>query len=112
MSEHLSQNLPWLGRRLTVVDSPDSSLVGRTGRVIDETMRTVAIDESFPAPASSDSPDSPSTTDTTDYRKVVFGKAAIKFQLDDEKFVIDGSKMQFRPEDRINRRFKAEPMGE
>jgi RNase P/RNase MRP subunit p29 len=106
MSENLSQNLPWLGRRLTVVDSPDSSLVGRTGRVIDETMRTVAIDESFPTPASSDSPS------TTDYRKVVFGKAAIKFQLDDEKFVIDGSKMQFRPEDRINRRFKAEPMGE
>ena len=98
-----------MGRRLTVVDSPDSGLVGRTGRVIDETMRTVAIDESFSTPASSDSP---STTDTTDYRKVVFGKAAIKFQLDDEKFVIDGSKMQFRPEDRINRRFKAEPMGE
>ena len=112
MSENLSQNLPWLGRRLTVVDSPDSSLVGRTGRVIDETMRTVAIDESFPTPASSDSPSTTDTKDTKDYRKVVFGKAAIKFQLDDEKFIIDGSKMQIRPEDRINRRFKAEPMGE
>ena len=98
MSENLSQNLPWLGRRLTVVDSPDSSLVGRSGCVIDETMRTISIKEATPA--------------TQDYHKVVFGKASIKFQLDDEEIVIDGSKMQIRPEDRINRRFKAEPMGE
>jgi RNase P/RNase MRP subunit p29 len=98
MSENLSHNLPWLGRRLTVVDSPDSSLVGRSGCVIDETMRTISIKEDTPA--------------AQDYRKVVFGKASIKFQLDDEDFVIDGSKMQIRPEDRINRRFKAEPVGE
>ena len=106
MSENLSQNLPWLGRRLTVVDSPDASLVGRSGCVIDETMRTVSITET------SSFPTNPETPDTQAHSKVVFGKASIKFQLDDEDFVIDGSKMQIRPEDRINRRFKVEPKGE
>ena len=45
MSDNNSQNLPWLGRQLTVVESTDSSLLGRSGLVVDETMRTVAIDE-------------------------------------------------------------------
>ena len=106
MSENLSQNLPWLGRRLTVVDSSDTSLVGRSGFVIDETMRTVSIDET------SSFLTNPETPETQAHSKVVFGKASIKFQLDDEDFVIDGSKMQIRPEDRVNRRFKAEPKGE
>ena len=87
MSTNISQNLPWMGRRLTVVESTDASLVGRSGCVVDETLRTISIVE----------PD--------DNRRVIIGKASIKFQLDDETQVIDGSVVQVRPEDRINRRF-------
>jgi RNase P/RNase MRP subunit p29 len=88
MSDNNSQNLPWLGRQLTVVESTDSSLLGRSGLVVDETMRTVAIDE------------------VGSENRITLAKAAIKFQLDDEEFVIDGGQMEIRPEDRINRRFK------
>jgi RNase P/RNase MRP subunit p29 len=88
MSDNNSQNLPWLGRQLTVVESTDSSLLGRSGLVVDETMRTVAIDE------------------VGSENRITLAKAAIKFLLDDEEFVIDGGQMEIRPEDRINRRFK------
>ena len=88
MSDNNSPNLPWLGRQLTVVESTDSSLLGRSGLVVDETMRTVAIDE------------------VGSENRITLAKAAIKFQLDDEEFVIDGGQMEIRPEDRINRRFK------
>mgnify|MGYP001273432969 CR=1 FL=1 len=87
MSVSLSRNMPWIGRKLTVVESTDSSLIGRSGCVVNETLRTVTVLEG-------------------DDRKVVFGKSSIKFHLDEEDEIIDGSKVQIRPEDRINRRFK------
>ena len=94
MSTNISLNLPWMGRKLTVVESTDASLVGRSGFVVDETLRTISI------------------IDQDNERRVVIGKSSIKFQLDDETQVIDGRIIQVRPEDRINRRFAIAGEGE
>ena len=94
MTTNISLNLPWMGRKLTVVESTDASLVGRSGCVVDETLRTISI------------------IDQDNERRVVIGKSSIKFQLDDETQVIDGRIVQVRPEDRINRRFAISGEGE
>lgn len=94
MTTNISLNLPWMGRKLTVVESTDASLVGRSGCVVDETLRTISI------------------IDQDNERRVVIGKSSIKFQLDDETQVIDGRIVQVRPEDRINRRFAIAGEGE
>ena len=94
MSTNISLNLPWMGRKLTVVESTDASLVGRSGCVVDETLRTISI------------------IDQDNERRVVIGKSSVKFQLDDETQVIDGRIVQVRPEDRINRRFAIAGEGE
>ena len=94
MSTNISLNLPWMGRKLTVVESTDASLVGRSGCVVDETLRTISI------------------IDQDNDRRVVIGKSSVKFQLDDETQVIDGRIVQVRPEDRINRRFAIAGEGE
>ena len=86
MSVSFSNNKPWIRRKLTVVESTDSSLIGRSGCVVNETLRTVTVLEG-------------------DDRKVIFGKSSIKFHLDEEDEIIDGKKVQIRPEDRINKRF-------
>ena len=94
MSTNISLNLPWMGRKLTVVESTDASLVGRSGCVVDETLRTISI------------------IDQDNERRVIIGKSSVKFQLDDETQVIDGRIVQVRPEDRINRRFAIAGEGE
>ena len=94
MSTNISLNLPWMGRKLTVVESTDASLVGRSGCVVDETLRTISI------------------IDQDNDSRVVIGKSSVKFQLDDETQVIDGRIVQVRPEDRINRRFAIAGEGE
>lgn len=85
MSELL--NMPWLGRHLTVSASNDHSLVGRKGKVVNETMRTISIIEGE--------------------SRITLGKASIRFQFEDEDSIIDGSTTIMRPEDRIQRRFGA-----
>ena len=63
-------NTTWIGQRLTVVESTDSTLVGRSGNVIDETQKTVTIVENG--------------------QERVFGKASIQFTLDDGTTVLSG----------------------
>jgi RNase P/RNase MRP subunit p29 len=79
-------NTTWIGQRLTVVESTDSTLVGRSGDVIDETQKTVTIVENG--------------------QERVFGKASIQFTLNDGTTVLSGSSLRQRPEDRMSRNYK------
>ena len=72
-------NTTWIGQRLTVVDSTDSTLVGRSGNVIDETQKTVTIVENG--------------------QVRVFGKASIQFTLNDGTTVLSGSSLRQRPDE-------------
>jgi len=78
-------HMPWLSRTITVVGSPDPSLVGLRGTVLDETRRTIRV--------------------LTENGRVRLAKDVIKFTIDSGR-VIDGSAVTQRPEDRINRRYR------
>jgi RNase P/RNase MRP subunit p29 len=75
-------HMPWLNRRLTVLASSDPSLVGIFGTVLNETRRTVTIQNGE--------------------REKMIAKNVIKFQIDGEP-AIDGRRVCQRPEDRIHR---------
>ena len=79
-------NTTWIGQLLTVVESTDPTLIGRSGNVIDETQKTLTILENG--------------------HERVFGKAAIQFTLNDGTTVLSGSSLRQRPEDRMSRSYK------
>lgn len=81
MSETLYYQ-PILGRQLTVTSSDDPTLIGRFGLVVGETMNTIKIAES----------EGFST----------LSKAVVKIHI--EGNILEGNRMNVRPEDRINRR--------
>ena len=78
-------HMPWLSRTITVVGSPDPSLVGLRGTVLDETRRTIRV--------------------LTENGRVRLAKDVITFTIDSGR-VSDGSAVTQRPEDRINRRYR------
>ena len=78
-------HMPWLSRTSTVGDSPDPSLIGLRGTVLDETRRTIRV--------------------LTENGRVRLAKDVITFIIDSGG-VIDGSAGTQRPEDRINRRYR------
>jgi len=77
---------PWLARDISVVESHDSTLVGVTGMVVEETRRTLRV--------------------RTTSGEVTLPKDVITFTIDSGEVVIDGSAVTQRPEDRINRRYR------
>ena len=79
---------PWIGRNLQVASSADSTLVGRSGLVADETRETITLLEG----------DS----------QIVLGKKSITFQIDGDESIIVGGLVRHRSEDRINRNHKME----
>lgn len=81
-----ARNMPFLGHSLNVVSSTDSTLTGRTGVVVAETMRTIVIEK--------------------EGRRSRLAKDVIRFSLDDSGLIIDGSQIGQRPEDRIHRRYR------
>ncbi|MBJ36120.1 MAG: ribonuclease P [Euryarchaeota archaeon] len=80
-----AMHMPWLSRKITVVESLDPTLVGLTGTVLDETRRTIRV--------------------LTDNGRVRLAKNVITFRIDSGE-VIEGSSVTQRPEDRINRRYR------
>ena len=80
-----SIHMPWLSRKLTVVDSLDPTLVGLTGTVLEETRRTIRV--------------------LTNSGRVRLAKNVITFRIDSGE-LIEGSSVTERPEDRINRRYR------
>ncbi|MCS5538049.1 MAG: ribonuclease P protein subunit [Candidatus Poseidoniaceae archaeon] len=80
------RNMPWLGRSISVISSSDPTLVGNSGLIIDETMRTIKIQQGG--------------------QQLTMAKNVIRFTIDEEQDVIDGSLVKQRPEDRIHRRYR------
>ena len=73
---------------MIVTSSPDSTLVGRNGLVVDETRETITMLEGD--------------------RRVIFGKNSIEFKICDSDVAIDGTFVRQRPEDRIYRNKRSE----
>ena len=76
----------WLGRTLSVIEATDVSLIDRQGVVIDETKKTIIIQE--------------------DGKLVRLGKSSIKFTISDSSVVIDGTKVGQRPENRTHKKYR------
>ncbi len=79
-------NNNWLGKNLNVTHSNDETLVSKQGLVIDETKKTITIQE--------------------DGRLVKLGKSSIKFTINDSDVVIDGALVGQRPENRTHRKYR------
>ena len=79
-------NNNWLGKTLNVIHSNDQTLVSKQGLVIDETKKTITIEE--------------------DGRLVKLGKSSIKFTISDCDVVIDGALVGQRPENRTHRKYR------
>tara|TARA_Y100001970_G_scaffold117242_1_gene145841 strand:- start:9245 stop:9502 length:258 start_codon:yes stop_codon:yes gene_type:complete len=79
-------NAPWIAREILVVESTDSTLVGVSGTIIEESRRTILV--------------------RTNSGEVILPKDVISFTIDSEEEVIDGSSVKQRPENRINRRYR------
>ncbi len=76
-----------IGLQCEVVDAKNRSLVGITGRVVDETMKTFVIDE--------------------DKRKRIAKQGTtFKIALGGKKLIVNGGILVARPEDRIKKKFK------
>ncbi len=75
-----------VGLPVEVVESPDAGIVGLTGRVVDETLRTLTIRRS-------------------DGREMQLAKAACTFRFQSEQGAVDvpGRAIEFRPEDRTKK---------
>ena len=79
-------NENWLGRTLNVIQSNDETLIDKQGLVIDETKKTITIQENG--------------------RFVNLGKSSIKFTINDSDVVIDGALVGQRPENRTHRKYR------
>ncbi|MCS5534702.1 MAG: ribonuclease P protein subunit [Candidatus Poseidoniales archaeon] len=81
-----SIHMPFLARNLTVQASPDSALIGLSGTVVGETLRTIAVD--------------------VEGQTKTLAKNVIDFTLDNEEEIIQGAMVCQRPEDRIHRNYR------
>jgi RNase P/RNase MRP subunit p29 len=79
-------NSTWIGEQLTVVASPDTSLLGRIGVVLDESRETITILE--------------------ESNEISLGKQSIDFKIGNSDVVINGARVGQRPEDRINKKYR------
>ena len=77
-------NLPWLSRKIEVTESSDPTLVGISGMVLDETKRTIVVDNGS--------------------KEVTLAKDTIRFTIEEEE--IDGSIVGQRPEERIGKAYR------
>ncbi len=79
-------NSTWIGEQLTVVASPDSTLLGRIGVVLDESRETITIIEGS--------------------NEISLGKQSIDFKIGNSDVVINGARVGQRTEDRINKKYR------
>lgn len=79
-------NESWIGRTLTVTSSTDPTLRGRSGLVLDESKNTLTLLEGE--------------------QTVVLNKSSIQFNIDNTTVVVNGAKVNQRPEDRIHRTYR------
>ena len=81
-----SIHMPFLARNLTVQASPALDLIGLSGTVVGETLRTIAVDVGG--------------------QTKTLAKNVIDFTLDNEEEIIQGAMVCQRPEDRIHRNYR------
>ena len=75
----------WIGRIVTITDCKDPQWIGTTGRIIDETKHTLLLD-------------------TEQRRRRIAKRIAIfTVSADDAIVDIDGTRLAYRPEDRIKK---------
>ena len=77
-------NMPWISQEIEVFGSTDPTLVGITGRVVDETRRTIAV--------------------RTPKGVLILAKDTINFRIGEEE--IEGQYVGQRPEERIGKRYR------
>ena len=80
-------HMPWIGRELEVIESFDPTYIGRKGLILEETQRTLIIDE--------------------EGRQICLPKQEIDFKIDREEIVIKGSFVLQRSEDRIHKKYRS-----
>ncbi|MCD6237189.1 MAG: ribonuclease P protein subunit [Thermoplasmata archaeon] len=85
MNERLLIKGELIGKSTTVVKSTDPTWVGKSGVIVDETKNTFTIEIDG------------------DERVIAKDIAAFEFIIDGEKFTIEGSRLRYRPEDRIKK---------
>jgi len=76
----------FIGRKIKVIESSNSSLVGLEGKIVDETKNMFEIE-------------------TNGVAKKVQKKIS-RFLFVEEGVVVDGSIINYRPEDRLNAKFR------
>ena len=76
----------WLGRDLSIVDSTDKNIVGKSGTIVNETKNTIIIRD--------------------ENKTTRLGKSTITFIIDETNAIILGSKVIQRPEDRIHKKYR------
>ena len=78
-----------IGLECTVVKARNKDQIGIQGKIIDETMKTIAIKKS------------------SGYRAIVFKKGSeFRLMLDEKKVIVKGDHLAARPEDRIKKKIK------
>jgi ribonuclease P protein subunit POP4 len=75
-----------IGRRVTVESSTDPTLVGVTGEVLDETMKTLTVRNESGATV-----------------MIAKDTVTLAFELEGHRVEVDGRTLMFRPEDRIKK---------
>jgi ribonuclease P protein subunit POP4 len=75
----------FIGLNVKIIDCKDPCWIGKTGKIIDETKNTFLIE--------------------IDDKKKIIAKdiASFEFEYKGKKITINGSKIAFRPEDRIKK---------
>ncbi|MBI4152086.1 ribonuclease P protein subunit [Candidatus Woesearchaeota archaeon] len=71
-----------VGKKITIVDATNKSLIGLCGLVVDETRSTFLVE-------------------TADHQTKRLLKSAITFQLEGEQNVLHGAALKRRPEERL-----------
>jgi ribonuclease P protein subunit POP4 len=74
-----------IGQRVRITDCSDPNWIGKSGQIIDETKNTFLIEIE------------------KQYRKIVKKTARFEFKIHGNKIIIEGSRIAFRPEDRIKK---------
>jgi len=77
-------NMPWISKNMEIIESPDPTLIGVKGKILDETSRTLVI--------------------KSNNRRITIAKDVVKLKIDDHDIV--GRNVTQKPENRINRRYR------
>jgi ribonuclease P protein subunit POP4 len=74
-----------IGLKVKIKECKDKSWIGKTGFIVDETKNTFLIEVD------------------NKKKKIAKNIATFEFEYEDKKVILDGSKISYRPEDRIKK---------